>query len=200
MNRSKQFVAAAAAIVTMATTITPVGASPTSGFRAVQGFATADFEWALGSGLRSYLNVDFNAGEVQNPTGSGAPTPFADVVVTLRVIDTQSGEVVSWAQGASFGLPATIVALEEATLDEVAVPLLDAGGNLVDTANLDLTWRGNDDASTRIDHQLAVGFFRQERFETATLSGSIELGGGVELGPDDAFGAVIGIARQISLP
>jgi hypothetical protein len=151
-------------------------------------------------GQQAYVNVHFNAGEVQDPIGAGQPSPFADVVVTRQVIDTETGDVLSWAQGAAFGLPPTIVELEEATIVNIVVVLYDADGNPVDTAEIDLTWHGNDDATTRIDHQRLAGYFRQERFETATLAGRVVLDSGIHLAPSDAFSAVIGTANQISLP
>lgn len=59
-----------------------------------------------------------------------------------------------------------------AALDVSSVTLSDGSGTSLD-AEIHLVWVGNDDATVRIDHLFDFGYFRQERFETATVAGTV---------------------------
>ena len=73
-------------------------------------------------------------------------------------------------------------------------------------AFVDLAWTGNDDATVRIIHDRAAGNYRQERFETASVTGRVVFDSipgwttGIEFTPADINGGVIGHANEISLP
>jgi hypothetical protein len=57
----------------------------------------------------------------------------------------------------------------------------------------------------RIAHDLASGSFRQERYETASITGSVALAdtapwSRLTLGADDANDVIIGTANEITVP
>jgi hypothetical protein len=125
--------------------------------------------------------------------------------VTVRVFDSCDNDAEIWrAEG--LGLPddgPDFARLEHASLDVTLVTLTDGVGSSVD-AEIHLDWVGNDDATVRIDHQLD-GYFRQERFETAFVSGTVELGASpfwtsLTVTDDRTHDVVIGTANEISLP
>jgi hypothetical protein len=102
-------------------------------------------------------------------------------------------------------------AVVEPDMDRLERAALDIAGYLCSIAEVsaatNLEWTGNDDATVRIDHQLGIGSFRQERFETASVSGTLVLdpipGWTDEIeftGENDFTGATIGTANAISLP
>jgi len=65
---------------------------------------------------------------------------------------------------------------------------------------------GNDAATVRIDHLFDFGYFRQERFETATVAGTVSFDESplwddqLTFTGDDAGIATIGTANSVSLP
>jgi hypothetical protein len=147
--------------------------------------------------------VGFTAGKnLQIPIGSGMPGSWSDVVVSLQIFNTCLGELAYSLTGFSTIVDPNITRLESASVDGVVVHLVDASGTVSIDVVVDLTWTGNDDATVRIDHQLDAGYFRQEWFETAQVSGSVEdvIQPGIAFTAADVTGATIGTANSIALP
>jgi len=98
-----------------------------------------------------------------------------------------------------------ITRLEIASVHNVNLTTADESGTVAVEVTIDLTWTGNNDAATRIDHSIDAGHFRQERFETATINGTLTFGdnplwpGGTAFTADDLESAVMGHANEILL-
>lgn len=196
-----------ASVLTLALTTTlgtgTLAARPDSGSRNIQDFATANFQQAVDACTDLDLTVVFTAGaNLQVPIGSGRPGSWSDVGVSLQLFNTCLGEVAYLLTGETTGVDPNITRLGSATVDGVVVHLVDSTGTVSIDVVVDLTWSGNDDATVRIDHQLDAGYFRQERYETAQVSGSVEdvIQPGIAFTAGDVTGATIGTANEIALP
>lgn len=180
-------------------------ANPATGGRDISDFATAGFRQTLDTCLRADAGVRLIAGDnLQTPIGSGQPGSWSDSDIRLDLVDTcaEPEQVVL-----SLDCFTTVA---EPDMDRLERAALDVAGYLCTIAAVsaaaDLEWTGNDDATVRIDHQLGVGSFRQERFETASVTGTLVIDpipgwtDEIEFTADDLTGATIGTANQISLP
>ena len=206
LRRGPRVAIGLAAVLVVGAGAGTVAASPGSGGRDIQDFASAGFESRLSDCLNVITSVQYFAGDnLQGPLGSGKPGSWADAPVTVRVFNSCENDAEIWrAEG--LGLPddgPDFDRLEHASLDVALVTLTDGLGSSVD-AEVHLDWVGNDDATVRIDHQLDRGYFRQERFETATVSGTVELGASpfwtsLTVTNDRTHDVVIGTANEISL-
>ena len=204
MRRSLLLVLALSASLGMGT----AAARPDTGGRDIQDFAVANFRKTVAICVDAAASVRFFAGDnLQSPIGGGQPSAWSDTDITLEVIDTCAGgsEVVLWhLEGFSTVEDPDMERLEHASLD-AAVTLSNGNGVSVD-ALIDLEWTGNDDAMVGIGHQLDIGYFRQERFETAQIAGSIAFlpsqvwPDGIVFTQDDPYDAAIGTANEISIP
>ncbi len=186
-----------------------VAARPDTGYRDIQDFAQASFQTRLSGFDCLYLDTTvlyFAGDNLQTPIGSGKPGSWSDAPITLGVFDSCDNDAEVWhLEGLGFpdGAP-DFDRLERAALDVSSVTLSDGSGTFVD-AEIHLLWVGTDDATVRIDHPLGVGYFRQERFKSATVTGTVRF----DLSPywsdlafagDDAHDGRIGTANEISLP
>lgn len=181
-------------------------AAPSTGYRDIQDFASAGFWRTIADCLAANPTVVFTAGDdLQNPIGSGAPGSWSDVVVELRLFDTCAESPVAFLSGFTPGVDPDITRLESAAVRQVTVRLVDESGDISVDAVVDLTWAGNDDRTVRVDHGNS-GYFRQERFVTAQVAGTLVFldspvwAGGMNFTAADAYGATIGTASEISLP
>ena len=181
-----------------------VAARPDTGGRDIQDFATADFYQTVAECLDASAAVRFFAGDnLQTPIGSGQPSSWSDTDIHLNLIDTcvEPERVVLSLE--------CFAAVEDPDMDrfEQASLHVDVPCDLGVSAAINLEWTGNDDATVRIDHSLSDGYFRQERFETASVSGTLvfdPIPGWTEdelaFTGADVTGAAIGTANEISLP
>ena len=180
-------------------------ARPDTGGRDIQDFATADFRQTLNACLRADASVRLIAGDnLQSPIGSGRPGSWSDTDIHLDLINTCIEHEQMVLSMDCF----TTVA--EPDIDRLERAALHVGGYLCSiedvSAAANLEWIGNDDATVRIDHQLGTGYFRQERFETASVSGTLVIDpipgwtDEIAFTADDLTGATIGTANEISLP
>ena len=180
-----------------------VAARPDTGGRDIQDFATADFYQTVAVCLDASAVVRFFDGDnLQTPIGSGKPSSWSDADIHLNLIDTcvEPEQVVVSLECLTAVEDPDMDQLEHASL-HVNVPC-DLGVSVA----IDLEWTGNDDATVRIDHSVS-GYFRQERFETASVSGTLvfdPIPGWTEdelaFTGEDVTGAAIGTANEISLP
>jgi len=176
-----------------------------TGGRDISDFAVANFRQTLNACLRADAAVRLIAGDnLQSPLGGGRPGSWSDSDIHLDLIDTcvEPEQVVL-----SLDCFTTVA---EPDIDRLERAALHVAGYLCSiedvSAATDLEWTGNDDATVRIEHQLGTGSFRQERFETASVSGTLVIDpipgwtDEIEFTADDLAGATIGTANQISLP
>ena len=187
-----------------------VAARPTTGSRDIQDFAQSSFQTRL-TGAFECLYVDttvryFAGDNLQDPIGSGKPGSWSDAPISAGVFDSCDNDAeVLHLEGLGFpdGAP-DFERLDRAVLDVSLVTLSDGLGTFVD-AEIHLVWVGNDDATVRIGHDLATGSFRQERAESATVTGTLSFDaspfwGDLTFTGDDAHDASIGTANEITLP
>jgi hypothetical protein len=187
-----------------------VAARPTTGGRDIQDFAQSSFQTRL-TGALECLFVDttvryFAGDNLQDPIGSGRPGSWSDAPISLGVFDSCANDAeVLHLEGLGFpdGGP-DFDRLERAELDVSLVTLSDGLGTFVD-AEVHLVWVGSDDATVSIGHQLETGSFRQERSESATVTGTVRLDSSpfwsdLTFMGDDAHDATIGTANEITLP
>lgn len=182
-------------------------ASPETGYRDIQDFANAGFFAWVSECHWVDASVGYAAGDnLQTPIGSGAPTSWADAVVRVIVIDAcDSDNEVAHLEGLAF--PDTgpdFDRLERASLDVSLVTLSDGLGGSVD-AEIHLDWLGQGPTEARIGHQGDAGYYRQERYRSASVTGTVELAAspfwsGLILSGDQSHDVFIGVANEISLP
>lgn len=201
------------AALTLATTLAiaagvgSAAASTDSGYRDIQDFASASFQTRVSDCLFADASVGYAAGDnLQTTLGSGMPGSWADAQVRVSVFDSCDNDAEVWrAEGLGFPDDGPdFDRLDRASLDVTLVTLADALGRTVD-AEIHLEWMGNDDTTVRIDHQLDGGYFRQERSETATVTGTVEFTASpfwssLTLTGVHSHDVVIGTANEIALP
>ena len=177
-----------------------VAARPTSGLRNIQDFAAAYFHQEIGC-EDYFLSVVFVAGNnLQGPIGSGKPGSWSDVTVELQVYDCD-GDPVYVLSGFTPCDP-NIVRFESARVDGVLVSLWDATHSVNIDVVVDLAWIGTGDTMVRIDHQADRGYYRQERFRSAEISGTVQdpIPDGISFTTADEHSGTIGTASEVSLP
>ena len=151
------------------------------------------------------VSVVFTAGEnLHDGLGAGKPGSWSDVSVEFRVTDPcAEGATIVVLSGLTTGVPPDIERLDSANLENLQVELFDADGNPRGHATVNLAWAGNGDVAIRIDHQLDNGYFRQERYETATVTGAVVISGtgawNATFVPENANDVTIGTASEVSL-
>ena len=187
------------------------GGRPTDGGRRNYDFAVADF---FVTGVQECtdmsVTVRFHAGsQLQIPIGSGKPGSWSDTDVTLTLIQGECaanpGEVIAVIDGCQT-VPPDMVTLERARVDTsfalTGTSNCDPGDGAV-LADIDLTWTGNDDTAVSIGKNLENGVFHQERFETATVDGTVTITAPsmwsepVVLGPANLTQATIATATEV---
>lgn len=186
-------VVAVLGLAAVPTAVSTAATPPQGGYLATDvNQALASFWKVLDPCTAQELWVQFTAGTVRDPLGSH-PGPFADVVVELRVFDTCDQQEILFLDGIAYDLDPNFVRLEQATLDDVAVPMSD-GSTLV----LDLVWHGNDDPTMLITRD--GDYHRQERYVTAWVTGEARSQDGYLFTPDDLASATIHFLREGHLP
>jgi hypothetical protein len=206
------------ALLVLLALATPVAlaARPDSGSRDIQDVAQASFEARLDECLFVHTTVRYFAGDnLQGPIGSGKPGSWSDVPVNVAVFDSCSNDSpVVRLDGLGFPSPGpNFERLDQAVLD---VPTMLICEDWTDAAPCDgstpniavelhLTWVGNGDTAISIGHDLGGRTFRQERFETAVVSGTVEFADSawwsdLTLTGENSHSATIGHANEISLP
>jgi hypothetical protein len=127
-------------------------------------------------------------------------------VVRVIVIDACDGDnEVAHLEGLAF--PDTgpdFDRLEGASLDVSLVTLSDGLGASVD-AEIHLDWLGQGPTEVRIGHETDRDYYRQERFRSASVTGTVEIGpspfwSSLTLTGDQSHDVTIGTANEISLP
>jgi hypothetical protein len=203
--RAVRVAAGLAAVFTVTTGAGTGLASPPPGSRNIQDFAIAGFETRLSDCLSVITSVQYFAGDnLQDPLG-GKPRSWADAPVRVTVFDSCDNDTEIWrAEG--LGFPDNgpeFDRLDSASLDVSLVTLTDGLGSSLD-AEVHLDWVGNDDTAVRIDHLIDAKDFRQERFETARVTGAIELGASpfwssLTVTDERTHDVVIGTANSITV-
>jgi hypothetical protein len=187
-----------------------VEARPATGGRDIQDFAQSSFQTRL-SGAFECLYVDttvryFAGDNLQDPIGSGKPGSWSDAPISVGVFDSCDNDTeVLHLDGLGFPDDGPdFDRLERAALDVSLMTLSDGLSTFVD-AEIHLVWVGNDDTTVRIGHDLETGSFRQERSESATVTGTVTFDaspvwGDLVFTGDDAHDTSIGTANEITLP
>jgi hypothetical protein len=198
---------ALAVALTLGAGIGTAWASPETGGRNIQDFATASFRTWISECYFVDASVQYFAGDnLQSPIGSGKPTHWADAPTRVGVFDACDNDNEVWhVEG--LGFPDSGPAfdrLDSASLDVSLVTLFDGVGTSVD-AEIHLDWLGQGPTTARVDHQLDVGYYRQERFRSASVTGTVEFGASLfwsslTLTGDQSHDAIIGTANEITLP
>lgn len=193
-----------------------VAGSPNSGGRDIQDFAQASFQVRLDECLFLDATVRYFAGDnLQSPIGSGAPGSWSDVPVNLGVFDSCNSDTkVLQLDGLGFPSPGPdFERLDQAVLDVPTMLICEHwtdatpcdGSTPYVAVEIHLTWVGNGDTAVRIAHDLVGGSFRQERYETAVVTGTVQfadtaLWSDLTLTGDDSHDVIIGTANEIALP
>ncbi len=206
-RRATRSALALAIALTLGAGIGSVWASPETGSRDIQDFAIASFRTWISDCRFVEASVQYFAGDnLQGPIGSGKPTHWADAPTSISVVDACDGDTQVWhLEG--LGFPDSgpdFDRLDSASLDVSLVTLSDGAGSSVD-AEIHLDWLGQGPTEVRVDHQRDGGYYRQERFRSATVAGTVELGAsslwsGLTLSGDQSHDVFIGTANEISLP
>lgn len=181
-------------------------AKPSDGFLDHQDYANVSLSKGLDGCIRADVWGALVAGDhLKNPIGGGAPGPWSDFSIMLRLHDDCAGTTTELS--GFVVAPPEIVRLESASVDNIVVPVTDASGNLEAdvTATIDWTAAG---ATTSVRYRdLGAGYFRQERNTPATVVGTLDVSdpdgdvwpGGFGLTESDAHDANIGVANEIAL-
>lgn len=194
-----------ATVLTLTMAVGIAAGSPPTGYRNIQDFARAGFGQVLDECLDANASVIFTAGDNLQEIGDGKPGSWSDVHVDLKLTDPCTGAQILHLSGFTPVEDPDITRLETATVEDVVVHLVDSTGTFSVDALVNLTWTGNDDAVVRIDHELDRRYFRQERYETAEVKGTVTFSdsdawpGGIEFTASDANDVAIGTANEISL-
>jgi hypothetical protein len=187
-----------------------VAAGPSTGFRDIQDFAAASFQTRLTGSFECLfvdVTVNYFAGDnLQSPIGSGKPTYWSDAPTQLSVFDSCDGDAeVLRVEGLGFPDDGPdFERLERASLDVTSVLLSDGLGTSIE-AEIHLDWTGNDDTTVAIGHDVASRTFRQERSESATVTGTVQFGASsywseLTATGDDSHDVRIGTANEVGAP
>jgi len=180
-------------------------ASPPTGSRDIQDFARAGFGQMLEECVDANATVIFTAGDNLQEIGGGKPGSWSDVSVDLSIIDFCTETELIHLSGLTPVVDPDLIRLETATLEDVSVHLVDSTGAFSVDAVVNLSWAGNDNPVVRIDHELDLRYFRQERWETAEVTGTVVFSdsdvwdGGIAFDAGDANDVTIGTASEINL-
>lgn len=206
-RRTTSSALALAVALTVGAGIGTAWASPEAGGRNIQDFATASFRTWISECYFVDASVQYFAGDnLQSPIGSGKPTYWADAPLRVGVFDACDNDNEVWhVEGLGFpDSGSDFDRLDSASLDVSLVTLSDGVGTSVN-AEIHLDWIGQGSAEVRIDHQADAGYYRQERFRSASVTGTVELAASpfwssLTLTADQSHDVFIGTANEIALP
>ena len=181
-------------------------AGPADGYRDQQDYARADLVADLDGCITANPTVIFVAGNLlKGPLSGGAPEPWSDVTVILRLHDHCLGttsELTGFAVA-----PPDITRLESASVDGVVVLVTDPSGDREAEVTVAFDWTVAGPASSTHNNDHDGLYFRQDRSAPADVVGGLQVSdadsdvwaGGFALTDGDAYGAAIGFANEINL-
>lgn len=181
-----------------------VAANPADGFRNQQDYAWVDLATDLDGCVTANPSVIFVAGELlKEPLSGGAPRPWSDVSVFLRLHDQCAGTSTELT-GFAFA-PPDITRLESASVADIVVVVTDPSGEQEAEVTVTFDWTAAGPATSSLNNDRVGRHFRQDRSAPAEAVGGLQVTdgdgdvwtSGFGLTDEDAYAAEIGFANEI---